>query len=154
LQQRNLVLAREMLKEVLETARRLGDRWGQAMVLALLGHVELRAGELDRAEECLLEAASMHAALGNPLYVPWCLEGLAGLAAARGRVADAARLCGLREAMRERVGRGLPMADPAGHEHTLAVARTALGDADFSLEWQAGRAMAMEDAIAAASTGA
>ena len=152
LHQRNLVGARELLMEVLETVRRQTDRWGQAMTLALLGHVELRAGEFERAEECLVEAASLHAALGNPLYLPWCVEGLAGLAAARGRFADAARLCGLREAMLERVGRGLPMADPAGHEHTLAVARAGLGEADFSLEWQSGRAMTVEDAIAAATT--
>jgi tetratricopeptide (TPR) repeat protein len=152
LHQRNLVAARELLMEVLETVRRQADRWGHAMTLALLGHVELRAGEVDRAQECLVEAASLHAALGNPLYVPWCVEGLAGLAAARSRFADAARLCGVCEAMRERVGPGLPMADPAGHEHTLAVARAALGEADFSLEWQAGRAMTIDDAIAAATT--
>jgi predicted ATPase/DNA-binding XRE family transcriptional regulator len=152
LHQRNLLAAHEMLEEVLETARRLRDRWGQAMALALLGHVELRAGELEPAEECLLEAASLHAALGNPLYMPWCLEGLAGVAAARGQTVEAARLCGLCEAIRERVGRGLPMADPVGHEHTLAVARAALGAADFSLECESGRSMAIEDAIAAAST--
>jgi tetratricopeptide (TPR) repeat protein len=153
LHQRNLVAARELLMEVLKTVRRQADRWGQAMTLALLGHVELRAGGLERAQDCLLGAAALHAELGNPLYVPWCLEGLAGVAAARGRFADAARLCGLCEAMRERGGRGLPMADPAGHQHTLVVARAGLGDADFRLEWQMGRGMAINDAIAGASAG-
>ncbi len=70
------------------------------------------------------------------------------------RWGQAVALYGLCEARRERVGRGLPMGDPAGHEHKLAFARAALGEAQFSLEWQSGRAMAMQDAIAAVSAGA
>ncbi len=55
--------------EVLATARRLDDRWGQAMMLALLGHVELAEGDLARAQEYFVEAAALFAALGNPLYL-------------------------------------------------------------------------------------
>jgi hypothetical protein len=36
----------------------------------------------------------MFQAIGNPLYVPWCLEGLAGVAAARGEWARAGGCAG------------------------------------------------------------
>ncbi len=141
--------ARAMLTEALATLRRLDDRWGEAMALALLGHVELVAGDLARARSCLGEAAARYAALGNLLYLPWCLEGLAGVAVARDRAADAARLCGARQALLERLGPGLPPADPAGYAHTLAAARAALGDVAFAAAYEAGQVLPPDAAIAA-----
>jgi tetratricopeptide (TPR) repeat protein len=148
LHQRDLEAARGMLTEVLPMVRRLDDRWSQAMALALLGHVELVAGDLVHAEQYLRAAAELHMALGNPLYLSWCFEGLAGVAAARGRLADAARLLGVRDALQERVGPGLQVADPAGYAQTLAAVRTALGEDTFATEVEAGRALTPQAALA------
>jgi ATP/maltotriose-dependent transcriptional regulator MalT len=149
LHQRDLPAARAMLTDVLATVRRLDERWGHAQVLVSLGHVELVAGDLSRARECLVEAARLHADLGNPLYLSWCLEGLAGVVATQGRAADAARLCGARDALLERLGSGLPPADPASYAHTLANVRAALGESSFSTAHEAGRALSPEAIIAA-----
>jgi predicted ATPase/transcriptional regulator with XRE-family HTH domain len=77
--------ARNLLEASLVLERQYEDRWGQAMSLTLLGHVELAADNHDRARELLAEAAPLFLAIGNPLYLPWCLEALVGLAAAAGR---------------------------------------------------------------------
>ena len=150
LHRRDLPGARAMVAEALVTLRRLDDRWGQAMALALLGHVELVAGDLVCAWAYLGEAAALYTALGNLLYLPWCLEGLAGVMVAWDRVADAARLMGAREALLERLGPGLPLAGPAGYARTLATARTALGDVAFAAAHEAGRALPPDAAIAGA----
>ena len=69
------------------------------MSLVLLAHVELAEGEAERAETLLVESAAIYRAIGNLLYVPWCLEGLAGVAAAPRRVgARGAALRGARRA--------------------------------------------------------
>ena len=87
----DLARARAVLDESLEVARRYEDRWSSAMSLMLLGHVHLAEGDTPRAEAVLAEAGSLFQATGNVVYLPWCLEGLASLAAAQhdyGRAAD------------------------------------------------------------------
>jgi hypothetical protein len=140
-----------MLTEALATPRRLDDRWGRPWCSPSWA-TSSWSRAISRARECLVEAAALCAALGNLLYLPWCLEGLAGVAAARGRAA-AARLCGAREALLERLGPGLLPADPAGHARTVELVRAALGDAAFAAAHEAGRALPPEDAIAAAAEG-
>ena len=82
------------------------------MSLALLGHVELADGEIGRAAALLTESAELLRAIGNPLYLPWCLEGLAGVAAARGQWERAAQLCGARDAIRASRAAPLPTGPP------------------------------------------
>ena len=66
--------------------------------------------------------------IGNRLYLPWCLEGLAGVAAVRDAWEIAARLCGTRDAVQADLGLGLPPADPATWPRTLSRVRGALGE--------------------------
>lgn len=73
-----------MIGESLDLARRYDDRWGQAMSLTLLGHVDVAAGDAARARTLFAEAADQLHVIGNLLYISWCLEGLAGVAVARG----------------------------------------------------------------------
>ena len=146
----DLPRARALLEEALPTLRRRDDRWAQAIVLTLLGHVALGMGDPAGAGALLAESAALFRAVGNPLYLPWCLEGLAGVAAARGRMEQAACLCGTGDALRARLGAGLPPADPTGHARTLATARTALGDVAFAAAYERGQALPPEEAIAGA----
>ena len=53
------------------------------------------------------------------VYFPWCLEALAGLAAAQGDLERAAELAAARDALREQIGVFLPPVYPAGYERTL-----------------------------------
>jgi predicted ATPase/transcriptional regulator with XRE-family HTH domain len=118
--------ARELLEESLVVARKYDDRWSTAMSLTLIGHVDLADGDHARAQALLAGAASLFADTGNLMYVQWCLEGLAGAAAARGDYGHAAELDGARDALRAQTGVLLPPVYPAGYARTLAATREGL----------------------------
>ena len=118
--------AREVLEESLVVARKYDDRWSTAMSLTLVGHVDLADGDHARAQALLADAASLFADTGNLMYLQWCLEGLAGAAAARGDYERAAELDGARDALRAQTGVLLPPVYPAGYARTLATARAGL----------------------------
>jgi hypothetical protein len=121
-----------VLDESLVVARRFDDRWGTAMSLTLVGHVDLADGDHTRAQALLADAASLFADTGNLMYLQWCLEGLAGAAAARGDYERAAELDGARDALRAQIGVLLPPVHPAGYAQTLAIIRAALTPAAFN----------------------
>ncbi|MGH9182550.1 MAG: ATP-binding protein [Acidimicrobiales bacterium] len=142
--------SRTLLEESLTLARRYDDRWSSAMSLTLLGHVELADDDVARARELFAEAATGFHAIGNLMYLPWCLEGLAGVAARRGHHERAAELDGAREAVRVQVGMLLPPAHPAGYEETLATVRNALTRETFDHSRAVGAARPAGQTIAAA----
>jgi tetratricopeptide (TPR) repeat protein len=141
LQRGDQARARALLEETLAILERYDDRWTRAMALTMLGQVELASGNPSRAVVLLDESAALFRSIGNLLYLPWCLEGLAGVAAARGEWARAARLGGARDSLCARLGFPLPPAHPAGYAATLAAARAALGDEAFAAAREAGRAL-------------
>ena len=128
----DLTRARAVLDESLVIARRYEDRWSSAMSLMLLGHVNLADAQLGQAREVLAEAGSLFQEIGNMVYLPWCLEALAGLATAEGDYERAAELAGARDALREQIGVFLPPVYPAGYTRTLEAARAALSPAAFA----------------------
>jgi hypothetical protein len=77
-----------------------------------------------------------------------CLEGLARVAVAQGRMGRAARLCGAAAALREDMGWPLPPVKRAEHERTVAAARGALGEEEFAAAWVRGHALPLEEAVA------
>ena len=128
----DLARARAVLEESLMVARRFDDQWSSAMSLMLLGHLRLAEGDQDRARAELTEAAGLFASTGNMVYMPWCLEGLAGVAAAGHRFDRAAEIAGARDALRAQTGLLLPPVYPAGYEPMLAAVRDNLGADDFA----------------------
>jgi hypothetical protein len=60
------------------------------------------------------------------VYLAWCLEGLAGVAAAEGDLGRAAEIAGGREALRAQTGVLLPPVYPAAWERMLATVRDGL----------------------------
>ncbi|MDP4506983.1 ATP-binding protein [Nonomuraea turcica] len=123
----DLLRARDLAEESLVTARRFADQWAIAMSTNQLGHAELALGRIGQAHALFAESAAVFQAIGNPIYLSWCLEGLAGVAADRGRHDLAAQLCAAREALLDRLGSRMPPMHPAGHTHTLDAIRAALG---------------------------
>lgn len=83
-------------------------------------------------------------------WVPWCLEGLAGLAATCGAWAHAGRLCGARDQLRVTLGCGLSPAAPASYARTLAEIREALGDDRYALAYETGSTWSLAEALAEA----
>ena len=143
--------ARALLEETLAILRRYDDPWSRALSLVLLAQVELAEGAVGRAAALLAEGAAIYRAIGNLLYVPWCLEGLAGVAAARGEWRQAARLCGARDALRVRTG-SLPPCHPEGYARTLARLREALGEERFAAAHAEGEGLSTEAVLADAPT--
>ncbi len=142
--------ARAQLIEALDTLRQHADRWGQGITLAGLGFVELAAGDATLAQSRFEESARLFLDIGNHLYLPWCIEGLVGVAAARGEWERAARLCGVRKALSERFGSGVPSAHPAGYALTQQNTREALGEEGFAEASAAGERLSPEEMIAEA----
>ncbi len=123
---------RAVLEESLDVARQYEDRWCEAMSLMLLGHQRLADGDPARAQAALTEGAALFQATGNMVYMAWCLEGLAGVAAAEGDLGRAAEIAGGRDALRAQTGVLLPPVYPAAWERMLAAVRDGLGEAGLA----------------------
>jgi predicted ATPase/transcriptional regulator with XRE-family HTH domain len=128
----DLPRTRVVLEESLVVARRYGDQWSSAMSLTMLGHLRLAEGDPDRARAELAGAAALFQRTGNMVYLPWCLEGLAGAAAAGREFERAAQIAGARDALRERTGVRLPPVHRAAYERMMDVVRADLGEAGFA----------------------
>ncbi len=140
--------ARLLFDEALATARRRDDRWGQAVTLIQLGLTELATGATARASAQLSESVILLKSIGNPLYISWCLEGMAGVAAARGEWPRAARLCGARDAHIARLGAELPAAHPEGYQRTVESIRAALDERTYEAEHEVGSCLTPEQIFA------
>lgn len=127
--------------------REMANTWGVALALTNLGRAALESGALERAESTLQEGLTLWKALGERRNIAECLEALAGLAAARMQVEQAARLWGAAEALREAVGAPLSPVERPQHERHLAKAQST-GDAGaFAAAWAEGRSMSLDDAV-------
>ena len=141
--------AAALLDEALEMVRGIGDIWGTACVLRYLADVRRDGGDhlgslpLDR------ESLVLHHGLDDRWGVVSALSGLASLAARWDQPERAARLLGVREAMRAALG--LPPVWPQHrrwYDPLVAGVRAALGDDLFVASWAAGRALGLDEAVA------
>jgi predicted ATPase/DNA-binding XRE family transcriptional regulator len=132
--------ARTLLTESLNLARDLADARGVANSLGDLGLLSLYTGDYAAATEQLSDTLSMYAGLGDRRNVVSCVEGLAGVAAVRGRPLEAARLFGLAAAQRESLGAPLLAEDRSHYESTLAAAREQLDEQAWRQAWDEGQA--------------
>jgi predicted ATPase/DNA-binding XRE family transcriptional regulator len=147
---RDIGRAQALVGESLDLARRYDDRWGVAMSLTLLGHVELAAGNDAVAFTLFTEAWEQFQVIGNLIYLPWCLEGLAGVAAAHGNHAGAAELDGARDSVGAHVGVTVPPIHPEGYTRTLTATRTAMTPESFEAARTSGRTRPLNQVIASA----
>jgi hypothetical protein len=136
-----------LLADTLEILHRFDDHWARAMSLMFLGHVELADGHPEQARSNLVAAATLMRTIGNPLYLIHCLEGLAGVAAAREQWTHVARLCGARDALHSSLGLGVPPANPGAWTRIMERARAVLGDVAFATASDAGRSWSPDKAI-------
>jgi DNA-binding SARP family transcriptional activator len=120
---------------------------------AFLAAVELAEGHVDEAFARFCDALPYHLGLDDAWGLALDIEGLAAVAARRGRHADAARLLGAVDALRERGAVALPAFEAADRERRVAHARGRLGAA-FDAAYAEGRALAMDDVVALATADA
>ena len=75
------------------------------------------------------------------------MEGRAGIAAGEDQLVWAVQLWGAADTLRETIRVPIPLHERADYGRSIATARTRLGEQQFALEWEAGRAMTPEQAI-------
>ncbi len=147
LAQGNLTRARLLCEEALALRQGLNDRAGIASSLINLGLIACAQGDLARARLLYEEGLVLYRELGDTRGVGDTMEGRAQVAAAHGHAARAAHLLGAAEAVRAAIGAPLLPRAKAGHDRTVAAARTSLGDDAFAAAWEMGATLSLEQAI-------
>ncbi len=140
--------ARALLEEGLAAARALGDHWGSAALAGNLARVAVYQGDFERAEQVCREAIVQHQEAGQNRAILFILEVLAWAAAGTGDARLAARLFGVAEAARERVGALLMMGERDEHERAVAGVAAQLGETELLAAWTEGRALSLDRAVA------
>ena len=139
-----LELARSMFEDGLRFGRTISHRTSYAHSSAMLGKVLCRLGEFEESYVRLSDGLRIHLEVGDGWGMALDLEGLAGLAMARARYADAVRLMGAVDALRERIAIALPASDRVEREKWVSTARSELGP-HFERLYDEGRKLSMEE---------
>jgi predicted ATPase/DNA-binding CsgD family transcriptional regulator/Tfp pilus assembly protein PilF len=149
-QQGDLERARRLFDQSLGLFRDVGDVLGVGYALYDLGKVAHLQKRDEAAATLFAEAIRLRVELGDKRGLVECLEGLAPVAHGLGDADLAGRLFGAVEALRERLDVPLPPTEVAVHGREVAALRGRLGAARLRSAWDTGRAMTLEDALAAA----
>ncbi len=137
--------AREVMRERLETGRAANDNSIVFVESANLSMVERQLGNLEEAEALSREAVRITVESGDQMALPWVLNGLAAVTAAKADHERAAVLVGAAEGLLDDAGGEWPPDERAQYEETLVALRTA-APADVERWRQIGRAMTVHDA--------
>jgi hypothetical protein len=150
--QGNLSLARSLLEEASTTFQGEEDPWHQvnkAFALSHLARVVACEGDSVKARALYEQCLAIVKQVGFKLDTPFHLEGLAAVVAVQGALPWAARLWGAAETLRDGMGTPIPPAYRADYERSVASARSQLGEQAFAAAWEEGRAMTLEQVLAA-----
>jgi predicted ATPase/DNA-binding SARP family transcriptional activator len=140
----DLATARTMHEGNLRVGRHMKHRTVLGHGHAMLGAVDLAEGRVDEAFAQFCDALPYHLDLGDGWGLALDLEGLSAVAGLRRRHADAVRLMGAVDALRERSAVALPATDAADRARRTALARERLG-ADFNATYTEGRTLSMDE---------
>jgi predicted ATPase/DNA-binding CsgD family transcriptional regulator len=147
----DVAAARSAAEEAGAIGEHLGNPWLVAGGKAILARAAKTEGDHDQAEDLAHSALRVQAEHRFVLDVVDTVETLAGLAAVRESFAEAARLFGAAEALRDETGYRRHPGWRATCNAEVALARTALGDEAFEASFAEGRSLSMDDAVAYAS---
>jgi tetratricopeptide (TPR) repeat protein len=139
--------ARELKEESLAIFGALGDRWTVGLVTWSLSRVLILQQDYEAARVRLSECVAISEELGNEWSIPYLLEGFGEIALAEKRSPRATRLYGAASVLRERLGLTVTPAERPPHEDALKKMHTSLPDAAFTQEWEAGRALSIDEAL-------
>lgn len=143
----DLIEARDLMTQRIALAREAGNFAVISSEAGNLCMVERRLGNLDHAEELGREALDIDRRRGDELAIPWKVNGLAAVAAARGDFARAAKLIGIADAAMEGAGGAWPPDEWQQYEQTVTAVSEAIGSAALDQERLVGRAMTTPEAI-------
>jgi predicted ATPase/DNA-binding CsgD family transcriptional regulator len=140
--------ARDVLEEGLTNADKIQSGYARARVLYVNARLERERGADERAESMLHEALRLQVEAADGPGVCDTLEAIAGIAAAQESGAEAARLFGAAQALRDLMGYAHWPLRQASYDEDVA-----LLSGQFDEAWAEGAAMSMDEAIAYAARG-
>ena len=141
--------ARALNEDSLRRARALGSKSFEAALLGSMAWLAVSEGRVQDALPLLKESLRIRRDLGNPFEIAIGLCSVASAITVVGRVGMAARLISCFDALREEIGGGEPWVARM-NEETLATIRTQLDEAAFAEEWEQGRTLTADEAVALA----
>jgi predicted ATPase/DNA-binding CsgD family transcriptional regulator len=141
------VAARQRMEDVLALAREHRMGWLLPGILGGLGLTAADLGDCERATALFHESLSLAVAKGNLGSVVDGIEGLARVSAVMGQAAQATRLFGAGEALRETLVWPLSPTEIAYAEPIMNALRNALGADGFAAAWEQGRSLSQEEAL-------
>jgi non-specific serine/threonine protein kinase len=136
--------------ESAELFKVLGDKQGVALSLVTLGAAQYHLGAHAEATASHQQSLAVFSETENRREIAECLEVLAMLAQTQGYSSHAARLFAAAEAAFEEIGSSMRPSKKPRYEGCVAELRARLGEDGFAAAWAEGRAMRLEDAMAAA----
>jgi predicted ATPase len=140
--------ARAMYEESLGMSRELHHPYWIAAASNNLGMACFHLGDPVRAQALHREALALYQSCGSAEGIVWALERLGVVAAKHGDPQQAARLLGAASAARAEFGKESTAWEASDLKEAAAAVREKLGPEAWETAWQAGRAMAREEAIA------
>ena len=142
--------AQPLYEQALAVLRSVGDRESSAIIMLNVAMSQVARGLPDAARAVLLEVIGIAQELGSRREGQSLMEVTAGLAATLEDWAGAAVFFGAAEALQSQSGLYRDAADAAFLEPLVARTRERLGEAEFNLRGEDGRALSYEKAIARA----
>lgn len=141
--------ARPLYEETLRRAREIGDPALEAHGLGALAEYAIDDGRLLDAANLARQTLQTVAGAGDPLVLVARLCGVARILISLGRPTTAARLISHGEARHEQIG-AHEMWVANENQRTISAIRMAIDDATFAREWEQGRQLTPEAALALA----
>ena len=143
--------ASALMEESLTLLEETGDTRNAALTRLNLADAARESGNLESAAERFHAALRGYQRVNYPAGVAEALFGLASILAAEGRFERAARLLGAAAGHSPNADLNSPLATDRYGEDVAAV-RAALGDDTFAANWEAGRALSPNEAVAEMAT--
>jgi hypothetical protein len=140
--------AREVMTRRLELGRATGNEFIVWVESSNLSMVERQLGNLDRAEALSRQALTIVQARGDAMAIPWIINGLAAVTAAKGDLERAATLNGLAAGLLEQAGGEWPPDEREQYEGTLEAIRAGLEPDAIDRARAAGAGMSVEEGVA------
>lgn len=140
--------AGELLEGSVMLFRESGFKWGVVRALYSLGHLALDGNGTTRVQICYQESLQQAQESNDRLGLANALIGFGRLSLAAGKLDRAARLLAAAEALHTTTGAVMPVFQRSRFDRDLAATRAGLGEQAFAAEYETGKKMAVEGAIA------
>ena len=142
--------ATTLLEESLALAQAVKDTWSISVALLNLGRVRLCAADAVSARVLVEDGLRLAHERNDRRVEAELVQALAAVVALEGRPADAARLLGAAEALRESTGAAASPAETMVVALFLSPVRESLGESVFDAHLAGGRSMGTDEAVALA----